>query len=46
MLQQPHPDDRGRLGWQARTTFRDLVRLMLEHELADAGIDAGAVTGA
>ena len=34
------------LGWQARTTFRDLVRLMLEHDLADAGIDAGAVTGA
>ncbi|HEY5483856.1 MAG TPA: GDP-mannose 4,6-dehydratase, partial [Propionibacteriaceae bacterium] len=29
---------RERLGWQARTTFRDLVRLMLEHDLADAGI--------
>ncbi len=27
-----------RLGWQARTTFRELVRLMLEHDLADAGI--------
>ena len=26
------------LGWQARTTFRDLVRLMLEHDLADAGV--------
>ena len=25
------------LGWEARTTFRDLVRLMLEHDLADAG---------
>ena len=24
------------LGWQAQTTFRDLVRLMLEHDLADA----------
>ncbi len=35
---------RERLGWHARTTFRDLVRLMLEHDLADAGIDAGAVT--
>jgi len=37
---------RGRLGWEARTTFRDLVRLMLKHDLADAGIDAGVVTGA
>ena len=27
---------RERLGWQARTTFRDLVRLMLEHDLADS----------
>jgi GDPmannose 4,6-dehydratase len=26
------------LGWQARTTFRDLVRLMLEHDLAEAGV--------
>jgi len=34
------------LGWQARTTFRDLVRLMLEHDLADAGIETGVVTGA
>jgi GDPmannose 4,6-dehydratase len=24
--------------WQARTTFRDLVRLMLEHDLSDAGV--------
>ena len=29
---------RERLGWEARTSFRDLVRLMLEHDLADAGI--------
>jgi GDPmannose 4,6-dehydratase len=34
------------LGWQARTTFRGLVRLMLEHDLADAGIETGAVTDA
>lgn len=34
------------LGWQARTTFRGLVRLMLEHDLADAGIETGVVTGA
>jgi hypothetical protein len=26
------------LGWRARTTFRDLVRLMLEHDLAGAGM--------
>jgi GDPmannose 4,6-dehydratase len=26
------------LGWTARTTFDDLVRLMLEHDLAEAGI--------
>jgi len=37
---------RERLGWEARTTFRDLVRLMLEADLAEAGIDAGAVIGA
>ncbi len=36
---------RERLGWEARTTFRDLVRLMLEHDLAEAGVDAGVVTG-
>jgi GDPmannose 4,6-dehydratase len=30
---------RERLGWTARTTFRDLVRLMLEADLRDAGID-------
>jgi GDPmannose 4,6-dehydratase len=34
------------LGWRARTTFRSLVRLMLELDLAEAGIDAGALTGA
>ena len=34
------------LGWRARTTFHDLVRLMLEHDLADAGIETGVVTGA
>ena len=27
---------RERLGWEPRTTFRDLVRLMLEHDLADS----------
>jgi len=37
---------RERFGWKARTTFRDLVRLMLEHDLAGAGVEAGAVTGA
>ena len=26
------------LGWQARTGFRDLVALMLEHDLAEAGV--------
>jgi len=30
---------RERLGWTARTTFGDLVRLMLEADLRDAGID-------
>jgi GDPmannose 4,6-dehydratase len=29
---------RERLGWQARTKFRDLVRLMLAHDLADAKV--------
>jgi GDPmannose 4,6-dehydratase len=37
---------RERLGWHAQTTFRDLVCLMLEHDLADAGVDAGALTRA
>jgi GDPmannose 4,6-dehydratase len=27
------------LGWKARTTFGDLVRLMLEHDLVEAGVD-------
>ena len=31
---------RERLGWTAQTKFRDLVRLMLEHDLAEAGIMA------
>ncbi len=29
---------RERLGWQARTTFQDLMRLMLDHDLAEAGV--------
>jgi GDPmannose 4,6-dehydratase len=32
------------LGWEAQTTFRDLVRLMLEHDLAEAGLDTGVLT--
>ena len=32
------------LGWEARTTFQDLVRLMLEHDLADLGVDLGALS--
>jgi GDPmannose 4,6-dehydratase len=42
---------RERLGWQARTTFHGLVRLMLEADLREAGLDpvthlrpAGAVS--
>ncbi|MEA2528013.1 MAG: GDPmannose 4,6-dehydratase [Thermomicrobiales bacterium] len=27
------------LGWRPQTTFHDLVRIMLAHDLADAGID-------
>jgi GDPmannose 4,6-dehydratase len=34
---------RERLGWTARTTFRDLVRLMLQHDLVEAGVDAEVV---
>ena len=30
---------RERLGWEPRTTFRELVRLMLEHDLVNAGVD-------
>ncbi len=37
---------RERLGWHARTTFQDLVRLMLQHDLADAGIDTEVLTRA
>ena len=33
------PKARERLGWSARTTFDELVRLMLEHDLAEAGVD-------
>lgn len=28
------------LGWQAQTTFSELVRLMLEHDLRDAGVES------
>jgi GDPmannose 4,6-dehydratase len=34
---------RERLGWTARTTFHDLVRLMLQHDLVEAGVDAQVV---
>ncbi len=27
------------LGWKAQTTFRDLIRIMLAHDLRDAGVD-------
>jgi GDPmannose 4,6-dehydratase len=27
------------LGWQARTRFHDLIRIMLAHDLRDAGVD-------
>jgi GDPmannose 4,6-dehydratase len=33
------------LGWEAQTTFRDLVRLMLEHDLAEAGVSDAMKTG-
>ena len=33
------------LGWAAQTTFRDLVRLMLEHDLGEAGVERRVVTG-
>jgi GDPmannose 4,6-dehydratase len=29
---------RERLGWQARVTFRDLIRMMLDHDLAEAAV--------
>ena len=30
------------LGWAPRTPFSELVRLMLVHDLEDAGLDPGA----
>ena len=30
------------LGWRAQTRFRELVRLMLEHDLREAGLDPDA----
>jgi GDPmannose 4,6-dehydratase len=30
-----------KLGWRPRTKFRDLVALMLEHDLSEAGIERG-----
>jgi GDPmannose 4,6-dehydratase len=36
---------RERLGWTARTTFHDLVRLMLAADLAEAGVDVGRFPG-
>jgi GDPmannose 4,6-dehydratase len=36
---------RDQLGWEPRTTFRELIRLMLEHDLNEAGIDMGAMVG-
>ena len=34
------------LGWTPRTRFRDLVRIMLEHDLAEAGVDTGVLRDA
>jgi GDPmannose 4,6-dehydratase len=34
---------RERLGWRPRTTFHDLIRIMLAHDLHGAGIDAATV---
>jgi GDPmannose 4,6-dehydratase len=34
---------RRELGWQPRTTFKDLVRLMLDADLRDAGLDPNAL---
>jgi len=31
------------LGWNARTRFRDLIALMLDHDLREAGIDPGSL---
>jgi GDPmannose 4,6-dehydratase len=30
------------LGWSARTRFRDLIELMLDHDLSEAGIELGS----
>jgi GDPmannose 4,6-dehydratase len=32
---------RDALGWRPKTSFKDLVRIMLEADLRDAGVDAG-----
>jgi GDPmannose 4,6-dehydratase len=37
---------RRELGWQASTTFESLVKLMLDHDLADAGVGEVAMSGA
>jgi GDPmannose 4,6-dehydratase len=34
---------RARLGWQPRVTFHELVRLMLEADLRESGIDPATV---
>ena len=34
---------RERLGWQSTTTFEGLVRLMVEADLAEAGLDPAAL---
>ncbi len=34
---------REKLGWQPKTTFRELVQIMLEHDLREAGIDPSSV---
>jgi len=37
---------RERLGWRPRTTFTELVRLMLEADLREAGLDPDHLLGA
>jgi GDPmannose 4,6-dehydratase len=34
---------REKLGWAPKTTFKDLVRIMLEHDLRDHGLDPAVV---
>ncbi|HLF70848.1 MAG TPA: GDP-mannose 4,6-dehydratase, partial [Dehalococcoidia bacterium] len=34
---------RAELGWRPRTTFDELVQILLEHDLEDAGVDAADV---